>query len=254
MKRKTKYGFPLSYVLFRLVLILVILLILFMLLMLSFPFYFILVVSITILLIYAYFGIILFKKDFLKKRSMVLEQMIKLADLNNNTTVLDLGTGSGFLAIGFAKKIQSGKSIGLDRYNLKNDKLKARFISYIKTNFIQNTLKNAKENAKIENVENKCRFIQADIKNPLKFEDKYFDIVVSSQLFYCIPKEKRDPVFKEVDRVLKKNGKIIFFESYSFMDWNINDAKSYFENRGYKIEVKQSDQFKTCCILSGIKL
>ena len=253
MKNKPNYGFPLSDILFRLLFFLVIVLILFLFIMLDITYYIVLLISICILPIYLFFGIIQFKNNFIKNRTKLLEQIIKLADIKEDELVLDLGTGSGFLTIGFAKQLETGNSVGLDKYSLKSEKLKIKIITYIKTNFIQNTLKNAKANAKIENVENKCRFIQTDITNPFNFEDEYFDIIVSSQLFYCISSNKRSAVFQEVDRVLKKSGKIIFFESKSFMDWDINEAKNFFENKAYKIELIQSNEFKTCSILFGKK-
>jgi len=254
MNNKPNYGFPLSYIMFRLLFILVIMLLLFALLLTDIPNYIVFLISVFVLIPYIFFGVIQFKNNFLKRREKLLEQIIKLADIRGEEIVLDLGTGSGFLAIGFAKKLTKGQSFGLDRYTFKGEKLKTKIIAYIKTNFVQNTLKNAIKNAQIENVEKKSKFIKVDITKSLKFEDEYFDIVVSSQLLYCITKEKRGSVFKEVDRVLKKNGRIIFFESCSFMDWDINDAKSFFENKGYKTDVKQSNQFKTCCILLGKKL
>ncbi|NIP31102.1 MAG: methyltransferase domain-containing protein [Candidatus Dadabacteria bacterium] len=219
----------------------------------GFPVYFVFFISIFVFSLYIYFFVIQFKIQFLKKRKTLLNQFIELADLKGDENVLDIGTGSGFLAIGLTKNLKNGIIIGLDKYSIKSDNLKTQLATTIKTNFIGNTLKNAKKNARIENVEKKCKFIESDITNPLKFKDEYFDIIVSSQLLYCIGKNKRPAVFHEIDRVLKKNGKIIFFESKSFLNWNIFEAKNFFENKGYKIKLIQSNEFKTCCILFGKK-
>ena len=253
MKNKPNYGFPLSYIFYRAFSLFVITLIFFGLIVIGVTIYIVLFTSLCIFSIFAYYVIIQFKKQFLEKRKALLKRIIEIADLKGDETVLDLGTGSGFLAIGFTKHLKNGKSIGLDKYSLKSVNLKTQITTTIKTNFIGNTLKNAKENAKIKNVENKCEFIESDITNPLNFKDKNFDIIVSSQLLYCISKNKRPAVFQEVDRVLKKDGKIIFFESKSFLNWNINEAKNFFENKGYKIELTQTNEFKTCCILFGKK-
>jgi ubiquinone/menaquinone biosynthesis C-methylase UbiE len=211
-------------------------------------FLFIILVSIII-----YYFVIRFKKQFLEKRKTLLQKIIKLADLKGNEVVLDIGTGSGFLAIGISKYLKKGKTVGLDRYSLKSESLRTRIVDIIKTNFFGNSLKNAKENVKLENVSDKCRFIESDITDPINFKDQYFDIVVSSQLLYCIKKEKRENVFREIDRVLKKEGRIIFFESKSFFNWNIFEAKNFFEKIGYKIKIIPSTEFKTCCILYGKK-
>ncbi len=253
MKNKPNYGFPLSYIFYRAFSLFVIALIFFGLIVIGISIYIVLLTSLCIFSIFVYYLIIQFKKQFLEKRKALLKKFIEIADIKGDEKVLDLGTGSGFLAIGFAKHLKNGKSMGLDKYSLKSINLKTQIATTIKTNFIGNTLKNAKENAKIENVENKCEFIESDITNPLKFKDEYFNIIVSSQLLYCISKNKRPVVFEEVDRVLKKDGKIIFFESKSFWNWNINEAKDFFENKGYKIELTQTNEFKTCCILFGKK-
>jgi ubiquinone/menaquinone biosynthesis C-methylase UbiE len=253
MKEKTYYGFPLSYIFLRVVFVLFLALIFVLLgitgislilLFLSF----ILIFSLTF-----YFLIFHFKKRFIEKRKIVLRKIIDLADLKGNEKVLDIGTGSGFLAIGISKYIKDGKIIGLDKYNLKSNNLKTQITTIIKTNFIGNKLDNAQENLIIENVKDKCSFVEADITNPLEFKDKYFDIIVSSQLLYCLDKNKRKNVYRELDRVLKNKGKLIFFESKSFLNWSITEVNEYFRNKGYKINILQSDVFKSCCILFGEK-
>ena len=253
MKEKPYYGFPLSYILLRLLFILVILLVLFTLTLINISPYLVFLMSICIIPACIFYGVIHFKKHFIKNRMKLLIKFIKLANLKGNEMVLDLGTGSGFLAIGFAKQLKNGKSFGLDKFSFKNENLKTRIIINIKINFIGIALKNAKTNAKIENVENKCKFIQVDITNPLNFVNEYFNIIVSSQFFYCTPKKKRFAVFQEIDRVLKKGGKIIFFEGKAFINWNIDEVKNFFGSKGYKIELIPSNEFKTCCILYGQK-
>jgi ubiquinone/menaquinone biosynthesis C-methylase UbiE len=253
MKKKPYYGYPLSHVLSRFLILLVIILLIFT----AFIFDIIIVSYIPIIiffsLFYIYFFVISYKKNFLKNRQNLLKRFIKIANLKGNESIVDLGTGSGFLAIGFAKYLKNGKAYGLDKFSLKNDGLKTQIISMIKINFFGNTLKNAKKNAVIENVEKRCEFIQTDITKPFYFPDKYFDIIVSSQFFYCISNKKRLGIFKEINRVLKKDGKIIFFESKSFMDWDINEIKKYFENIGYNIALFPDENFKKCLILVGHK-
>ena len=254
MKRETHYGFPLSYIFFRALFLLLISLIIFGFMIIGTHIYIVFLITFCVIFIFAYYLIIHFKKQFLEKRRLLLKKFIELADLKGDEKVLDIGTGSGFLAIGLSKILKNGKAIGLDKYSLKSINFKTQIAATIKTNFIGNTLKNAIENAKIENVSNKCKFIESDITDPLEFKDGYFDIIVSSQLLYCISKKNRKSVYQELDRILKKNGKIIFFESKSFLNWNINEAKNFFENIGYKTDILQSNEFKTCCILFGEKI
>lgn len=253
MKQKPNYGFPLSYILKRFLIILILILILIGVIISQISIFFVLFIAFFVLPSYVIFCIIYFKKRFLRDRITLLKKFVEMANLKGDEIVLDLGTGSGFLAIGFAKNLKNGKSIGLDKFSLKNGNLKTQITSMIKINFFGNTLKDAKVNAKIENVEKKCRFIQADITKPLDFPDKYFNIIVSSQFFYCISPQKRLKVFQEIDRFLKKGGKIIFFESVSFMGWDIDEAKKYFKDIGYKIDILPVNEFKKCCILYGEK-
>lgn len=254
MKQQPNYGFPLSSVLIRFLFALFIPLFIAILISLNVNLFLIILITVSIVLAYVFFGIILFKKRFLDYRMNILKKMIKIADLKGNEKILDIGTGAGFLAIGFAKNLKDGKVTGLDKYSIKYDSYKTQLISHLKINFIGHTLKNAKRNAKIENVEDKCEFIQTDITKPLKFSDGYFDIIISSQFLYCLPPQKRLPVFHEINRILKNDGKIIFFESKGFLGWNINHSKNYFEKIGYHIDIIKTKEFRRTCILSGKKL
>ncbi|KYK29868.1 hypothetical protein AYK20_04895 [Thermoplasmatales archaeon SG8-52-1] len=253
MKKKPYYGFPLSHVLSRLLFLLLIFLVIFTLFIFDIFTTLFIPIIIFVILFYTYFFVISYKKKFLKNRENLLKKFIKIANLKGDEKIVDLGTGSGFLAIGFARYLKNGKIYGLDKFSLKNDGLKTQIISMIKINFFGNTLKNAKENALIENVENRCEFIQTDITKPFYFADKHVDIIVSSQFFYCISNKKRLKIFKEINRILKKDGKIIFFESKSFIGWDINEIKKYFENIGYNIALFPDENFKKCLILVGHK-
>ena len=244
------YGFPLSSILLRFFLFFLTLLCI-VLLLFSSSNYFLIIISLIVILSYFYFGIYFFKKSFNEKRKKILEKMIKIANLKGDETILDLGTGSGFLAIGFAKFLTNGKTYGIDKYNIKNKNLRSKIFDLIKINFLGNSLKNAKLNAKIENVENKCNFISSDITKSINFSDNYFDIVISSQFFYCIPNKKLESVFNEINRVCKKHSKIIIFESKSFRNWNINSVKNYFENKGFDIKIIKKTIFKDIYILYG---
>jgi len=254
MKQKPNYGFPLFSVLIRFIFLLFIIIFIVLLIYSKISPFITVLISISLMALYLYFGIIFFKKHFLNYRTKLLKKMINAADLKGNETILDLGTGAGFLAIGFAKSIKNGKVYGTDRYNLKYDNLKTKLFSFIKINFIGNTLKNAKRNVKIENLEKKCEFISADLTKPFNFPDKYFDIILSSQFLYCLPHKKRLTVYNEINRVLKKHGKIIFFESKAYRGWDTKELKEYFEKLEYQINIIKDEKYKVRCIIVGTKL
>ena len=159
MKNQTNYGFPLSYIFFRALFLLLITIILFGLIIIGISIYFVIFISIFVFLIYIYFIVIQFKIQFLKKRKILLNKFIELADIKGDENILDIGTGSGFLAIGLTKYLKDGFIVGLDKYSIKSDNIRTQLATTIKTNFIGNTLKNAEINARIENVEKKCKFI-----------------------------------------------------------------------------------------------
>jgi ubiquinone/menaquinone biosynthesis C-methylase UbiE len=252
MKKEVNYGYPLNTIFSLMAISILIFLTLFLISLLQNIYFLLVYTALFFILILTI--IIFFRKNFNKKRLSVLKKIIDLSNLKGNEIVLDIGTGSGFLAIGFAKKLKDGKVIGIDKYDFKYDKLKSEIIGKIKINFFGNTLKNAKRNAKVENVEKKCKFYTRDITKSLDFENNSFDIILTSQVLYCVPKEKLNEVLNEIDRTLKKNGKIIFFETKSFLNWNLEDVKSYFENKNYKIKVLKTTEYKKFCILYGQKL
>jgi ubiquinone/menaquinone biosynthesis C-methylase UbiE len=179
--------------------------------------------------------------------------MIEIAELKGKETILDIGTGAGILAIGFAKLLKDGKVYGIDIYKHKYGSYKELFLNKININFFGNTLKNAQRNAKIESVEDKCKFMTVDITDKINFPNNFFDIILSSTSVYCIPKKDYIHTFETIDKILKINGKIIFFEPKSFLKWNINNVKEYFEKMGYCIKIFKNVEFKIMCILVGEK-
>lgn len=272
MKQTAYYGYPLHSIILRMLLFIFIILLIFESIFLQFSYYIIFLISCFSILLYTYIGIILFKKSFQNRRILYLKKMIEIANLKGNETILDIGTGAGILAIGFAKFLKDGKVYGIDIYKHKYDSYKDFFINKIKIDFFGNTLKNAQRNAKIEFVEDKCKFITADITDKIDFPNNFFDIILSSTALYCIPIKKQTHTFQTIDKILKKNGKIIFFEpesmdkflkkkgkinfSYpeSLLKWDINILKEYFEKNGYSIKIFKNVEFKEMCIFVGEKL
>ncbi len=92
---------------------------------------------------------------------------------------------------------------------------------------------------KIEDVDEKCEFISGDFTRRLNFQDDYFDIISSFQSLHIVPSQKQIQVFQEIDRILKKGGKIVFFEPSKYMGWDINYVKNQFKNLGYIINIFQ---------------
>jgi len=181
MKKNVNYGFPLNYILFRIFITSFVILA---------SMAFIIIISMVIMVIieiiiiialssYIYFYVICFRTKFNNERYEFLKKIIEISNIKGNEVILDLGTGSGFLAINFAKNLKNGKVVGIDRYNISYKSPLAFYINILRTNFIFNTLKDAKRNAEIENVKNKCEFISHDLTKPLNFPNNCFDIILA---------------------------------------------------------------------------
>ncbi len=177
--------------------------------------------------------------------------MLSILDIKGNEVVLDLGSGAGAMAIAFAKSLQDGYVNGLDKYLHNENKISTKIINFVRINYLGHTLKNAEKNAIIENVDTKCEFISGDFTRRLNFQDDYFDIISSFQSLHIVPSQKQIQVFQEIDRILKKGGKIVFFEPSKYMGWDINYVKNQFKNLGYIINIFQ---LKTRVIFFGKKL
>lgn len=110
---------------------------------------------------------------------------LNFADLKEGETVVDLGSGAGVDTFLASKQVKNrGKVIGID--------------------FTDDMLLNATSAAK-EHGFNNVEFRKGDIENSIPVEDHSVDAVISN----CVINLTTDKVktFKEVYRILKKNGK-----------------------------------------------
>src|SRR6056297_659080 len=74
----------------------------------------------------------------------------------------------------------------------------------------------------------KGRVIKHDLNEPLDFLNRNsFDIVLSSLTLHYL--KNWDPVMKEFNRILKKNGCLIFSCHHPFMDYTYFNRDNYFE-------------------------
>ena len=182
------------------------------------------------LLIYSFLMIAYSKYGKFRHR----DRIINLHQWEGNEKVLDVGTGLGLLMIGAAKKLDSGKSYGIDIFN-----------SY---DLSDNTIEQTKNNIRIENVEDKTEIISENILKT-SFSDNYFDVVVSNLCLHNIyNKEERELACKEIFRILKTGGEAIISDFK-----HTDEYKKVFEGIGMKVEKEGTYFFSTFPPLTIIK-
>lgn len=120
------------------------------------------------------------------------DRMLNRIDWKGNESVLDVGTGRGLLMIGAAKRLTSGRSVGIDIWSSKD----------LSGNSIEGTLRNAE----LEGVRQKIDVQEGDA-TAMRFPDATFDVILSNACIHNIPGRKaRDRACREIVRVLKPGG------------------------------------------------
>ncbi len=115
----------------------------------------------------------------------VANKIIKKFKLNNNSKVLDLGCGKGFLLFEIKKILPNIRIVGIDisKYGIKNSP------------------KTIKKYLKVH-----------DARKPLPYKDRYFDLAISFGLFHNFEIFELEKSIIEFSRVSKKS--YLMVESY----------------------------------------
>jgi len=127
-------------------------------------------------------------------QNKIRDELVSRIDWNGSGQALDIGCGSGALAIRLAKKYKDAIITGIDFWGGS-------------WGYCQ---KQCKENARIEGVEDRANFLQGSASK-LPFLDETFDLVVSNLTFHEVrDSESKLDVVREALRVVKKGGRFVF--------------------------------------------
>jgi ubiquinone/menaquinone biosynthesis C-methylase UbiE len=126
------------------------------------------------------------------------DKLIDSLNIKGDEIILDIGCGKGLLLIAAAKKLTSGKAIGIDIWNNLD----------LSNNNPETTI----QNAELEGVEDKVEVKTADMRS-LPFLDHSVDIIIASMAVHNVKrKEDRQKTLLEILRVLKPGGKIALMD------------------------------------------
>ena len=112
--------------------------------------------------------------------------------------VLDVGCGLGLFLIGAAKRLSTGRAVGIDKWQQED----------LSGNNAAGTL----SNAMIEGVADKVEVHTGDARK-LPFPDASFDVVLSSMALHNIYNAgERQTAVREIARVLKSGGRVLIVD------------------------------------------
>jgi SAM-dependent methyltransferase len=137
-------------------------------------------------------------RSSLVSKKRVCDRLISALALSGHEQVLDAGCGRGLALIGCAKKLTTGKAIGIDLWAAKDQS--------------GNTPEATLANAAVEGVADRVEVKTGDITK-LPFADASFDAVISMIVIHNIPsRQARDEALRELVRVLKPGGRMAIFD------------------------------------------
>jgi len=126
------------------------------------------------------------------------ETYLDKVDWSGRERVLDVGCGLGLFLIGAAKRLSTGRAVGIDKWQQED----------LSDNSAEGTLRNAM----IEGVADKVEVHTGDARK-LPFADASFDVVLSSMALHNIYNaSERQAAVREIARVLAPGGRVLIVD------------------------------------------
>jgi SAM-dependent methyltransferase len=130
----------------------------------------------------------------LREREDYLDKIVWRGD----ERVLDVGCGLGLFLIGAAKRLKTGRAVGIDLWQAED--------------LSGNTPAGTLNNATIEGVADKVEVHTGDARK-LPFDDASFNVVLSSMALHNIYNaDERQTAVREIARVLKSGGRVLILD------------------------------------------
>ena len=129
-----------------------------------------------------------------REREHFLDKLVWRGD----ERVLDVGCGLGLFLIGAAKRLETGRAVGIDLWQAED--------------LSGNTPAGTLDNATIEGVADKVEVHTGDARK-LPFDDASFDVVLSSAALHNIyDAGERQTAVREIARVLESGGRVLIVD------------------------------------------
>jgi ubiquinone/menaquinone biosynthesis C-methylase UbiE len=151
------------------------------------------------------------------------DRLLEMVPWTGAETVLDVGCGRGLMMIGVAKRLTTGKVVGIDVWQAKDQS--------------NNNPEATHTNARLEGVSEWVEIHTSDMRS-LRFGDGTFDVIVSHWAVHNLETQQdRKTALKEMARVLKPGGyimlaDIMYHHKYAdaFTEFGLRDVRVVVEN------------------------